>query len=260
MRFTSFPMTGALLTWARLLLLVEGASRWVIVAMVVPYLGSDGDIPSFLLSLGPAVIVGIPALYLGLRGMLPRRGWPIAVFLTLNTLGGIVDEFLAFTTYGLPWIFFVVGAVTLVSSILIALVAFPQDRLRRPLLIAARLLLLGDGVGRWVVVTYMWPFIVFYGGTLELGLFIGPALVVGIPAIFIAFTPRLRLGTWQIWILIVANALAGVLDEALAVGNYLPAWMCAIIGALTIGSTVVLLVAAFRPQTPMVWFAAARSG
>lgn len=260
MRFTSFPMTGALLTWARRLLLVEGASRWMIVASVVPYFGSDVFIPSFLLSLGPAIMVGIPALYVGLRGALPRRGWPISVFLILNTLGGSVDVFFAFTTNGIPWLFFLVGVVTTVSSILIALVAFPQDRLRRPLLIAARLLLLGDGVARWVVVTYTWPFIAIYGGILGLCLFFGPVLAVGIPAIVIGLTPKMRLGTWQIWIFIVANALAGIIDEAVAVANYLPAWMCAMIGTLTIGSTVVLLVAAFRPKTPMVWFADARSG
>jgi len=260
MRFTSFPMTGVLLTWARRLLFAEGASRWVIVAIAVSYFGSDVFIPGLLLSLGPAIIVGIPALYLGLGGTLPRRGWPISAFLILNTLGGIVDMFFAFTTNGIPLLFFLVGAATLVSSILIALVAYPPDRLRRPLLIAARLLLLGDGVGRWMVASYMWPFIVFYGGILELCLVFGPALVVGVPAIFIAFTPKLRLATWQIWIFIVANALAGVLDEVVAVANYLPAWMCAIIGTLTIGSTVVLLVAAFRPQQPMVWFADARSG
>jgi len=49
----SFPMTGALLTWARRLLFAEGASRWVIVAIAVSYFGSDNFIPSFLLSLAP---------------------------------------------------------------------------------------------------------------------------------------------------------------------------------------------------------------
>lgn len=238
---------------ARPLLLVEGLSRWVIVTIVGRYLvGSDVSVPGFSLYLGPAVIVGIPALSIALTGRLPRGGWPISLFLALNTLGGIVDVFLAFTALSL--MVFLVAVVTLVSSFLLVFVAFPQDRLKRPLMIAARLTLLGDGVSRWVVFNYMWPFIAIYGGLTGVLLFLVPGLM-GAPAIFIAFTPRLPLRNWQIWGLIVVNTLSGLFDVALAAGNYLPAWMTASVGALTKGSSAALLVAAFRPLTPMVWFA-----
>jgi hypothetical protein len=244
---------------ARYLFLVEGLFRWLIVASAASYLvESDYNLPGSILALVQALIVGIPALSIGLTGRLPRRSWPISLFLRLNLISGIADVLLSYTATASPWWDLIVGLATLVASILMLFVAFPHDRLERPLMIAARLVLLGNGIARYAALSYIWPFIAIYGGLTGISLFFVPALV-GALAIFIALAPRLSLGYWQIWSLIVLNALSGVLDLAVAAANYLPFSITASIGILTLGSTAALVVAAFRPRTPMAWFAAARS-
>jgi len=244
---------------ARALLLVEGLGRWLLfVSIVVEYFVFDVGLELSFLFGAQALIVGIPALVIAVIGRLPRRGWPISLFLTLNTLSGIVDVYVAFTGRASPWIMFVLGLVTLAATVLLAFVAFPPYRLERPLMIAARLLLLGNGLFRWVVFYNMWLYLQIYAGLGGVLLFFVPALL-GAPTIVIAFKPKLTLRSWQIWALIVVNTVSGLFVLALTAGNYLPSWMTASVGICTLGSSAALLVAALRLPTPVARFAAATS-
>lgn len=121
--------------------------------------------------------------------------------------------------------------------------------------IFARLLLLSEGLGRWALALVVANYLV--GGSMEVkvfAIFAVPAVVVGIPALVITLKPRLRPRGRRVSVFLIVNTVAAVVDVIMAVRSSNPASVYAALGAVTIGSTVLLLLVAYQPNPPIQRF------
>jgi hypothetical protein len=109
----------------RLLLLIEGVGLWALVIVLPVRYGwisvLYGGIPAVLRLLGPALLLGIPALNIALRPTGPRPGPHMWVFLLLNALGAVGGELLAFSQPDPDALYAVMGVAAGSATVLIAI-------------------------------------------------------------------------------------------------------------------------------------------
>jgi hypothetical protein len=124
-------------------------------------------------------------------------------------------------------------------------------RTERPawwLILGIRLLLLTEGLGLWAVVivsAFLYGSLLLYY-YVAVPILLGPALLVGIPALVVAARPGLLArGRWTPAFLLV-NTLGAIVTGALAFSQPDPVPYYALIATTTMGATLLLLVAANR--------------
>ena len=127
-----------------------------------------------------------------------------------------------------------------------------DQRLLGRLRIGARLLLLSEGLGRLALALVVVNFLSGdYWEVKAFAIFAVPAVVVGILALVIALKPRLRPRARRMSVFLIVNTVAGVVDVIMAVQSSNPAPVYAALAAVTIGSTVLLLLVAYQPTPPI---------
>jgi hypothetical protein len=115
---------------------------------------------------------------------------------------------------------------------------------------AIQLFLLAEGVGWWAVLIIIavayGSLALYYGGIFAVFLLLGPALLVGIPAVVIALRPRVLDRGQRTPGFLALNTLGAILAGALAFSQPDPVWYYALIAAATAGATLLLFVAGIR--------------
>lgn len=116
------------------------------------------------------------------------------------------------------------------------------------ILSGARLLLLAEGLGRWGLIAYFGPAAI-YG----LVYVVGPALFLGIPALAIAFKPRLNLRSRWISLFVVANTVGVAIDVSAATSRPDPYLVFVALAAVSLGASILLLMVAYNAPPPALW-------
>jgi hypothetical protein len=115
------------------------------------------------------------------------------------------------------------------------------------LLAAARILLLGEGLGLWAILIVSarvyGSLILYYIAGITL---VGTALLLGVPALIVALWPRLVFHGRRISVFVVLNSVGAIVIGVFAFSPPNPVWFYAVIAAAGIGATVLLFLAALR--------------
>jgi hypothetical protein len=114
---------------------------------------------------------------------------------------------------------------------------------------AIRVLLLVEGVGWWALLIVAVPqggLVFYYGGFLAVLLLVGPALLVGIPAIVVALRPGSLADRRRNPGFLVLNGLSAIVGGALAFLQPDPVWYYALIATASAGAMLLLVVNVVR--------------
>ena len=136
-----------------------------------------------------------------------------------------------------------------------------KDRLPPWLVRAIQLFLLAEGLGWWAVLiveTIREPALFYYAvpGVVYVGL----ALLLGVPAVVLAFRPAHWGRGWRTPVFLVLNGLAAIGTGVLAFLLADPVWYYLVLAAVTIGATLLLFLAVIRLPTKVVASAVAATG
>jgi hypothetical protein len=125
--------------------------------------------------------------------------------------------------------------------------ASTKDRLPWWFVTAIRLFLLVEGLGLWAVFiadTIRYPHLFYYG--FPEVMWPVPPLLLGIPAVVLAFRPGAWDRGWHTPVFLVLNTPGAIGIGVLAVLPAYPVWYYAVIAAVTAGATLVLFLGVIR--------------
>jgi hypothetical protein len=139
--------------------------------------------------------------------------------------------------------------------------ASTKDPFSRLLVSAIQLFLLAEGLGWWAVLiveTIREPALFYYGvpGVVYVGL----ALLLGVPALVLAFRPSGWGRSWRTPVFLILNTLAAIGTWVLAFLAADPVWYYAVLAAVTVGATLLLFLAVIQVAPKLVAFAIAAAG